>query len=51
MTIMNLHSQELINRPMTGRKTEIDISALPKGAYFIRLTSERTLEVKKIIKQ
>ena len=51
ITIMNLSGQELITRQITETKTQLDISALPSGVYFVRLTGERMVKVGKIIKQ
>jgi hypothetical protein len=51
LSIMNINGQVLITRQITGPKTQIDISSLPGGVYFIRLTNERTVDVGKFIKQ
>jgi len=51
LSILNLHGQELITRQITEPKTQIDISSLPAGVYFVRLTGERTVKVGKIVKQ
>jgi hypothetical protein len=48
---MNLHGQALIIRQITEPKTILDISNLPSGFYFVRLTGERTVEVGKFVKQ
>jgi hypothetical protein len=48
---MNLNGQELISRLITEPKTIIDISTLPSGIYFVRVTGEKTVEVGKFIKQ
>ncbi len=51
LLITNLNGQEIITRQITELKTQIDISNLPAGIYFVRLTSDKTVEVGKIIKQ
>ena len=51
LTILNLTGQNLITRQISEPKTVIDISNLPSGVYFVRLTNEKTVAVGKIIKQ
>jgi photosystem II stability/assembly factor-like uncharacterized protein len=51
LSIMNPNGQELITRQITEPKTQIDISNLPSGLYFVRVTGERTVEVGKFVKQ
>jgi photosystem II stability/assembly factor-like uncharacterized protein len=51
ISILNLSGQQLITRQFTEPKTQLDISTLPSGVYFVRLTGERTVEVGKIIKR
>ena len=51
LTIISLNGQQLIARQISERKTQLDISNLPSGVYFIRVTTDRTVEVGKIIKQ
>jgi hypothetical protein len=51
LTIMNLNGQELLKCQITEPKTVVDMTNLPKGIYFVRLTNDRTVEVGKIIKQ
>jgi Secretion system C-terminal sorting domain len=51
LSIMNLNGKELTTRQITQPQTQIDISNLPSGVYFVRLTSDRTVEMGKIIKQ
>ena len=49
--ILNLNGQELIQQQITEPKTQVDISTLLSGFYFIRLTSEKTVQVGRFIKQ
>jgi hypothetical protein len=51
LAILNIEGQELITRQITEPKTQLDISNLPGGVYFVRLTNDKTVEVGKIIKQ
>ena len=48
---MNLNGQELIIQQISEPKTEIDISNLPCGVYFVQLTNQGMIKVGKIIKQ
>jgi hypothetical protein len=51
LAIVNIDDQELITCQITKPKTQIDISNLPGGVYFVRLTKDRTVAVGKIVKQ
>jgi hypothetical protein len=51
LSIINLHGKELITREVTGSKTRLDISHLGNGVYFIRLTCDETVMVRKLVKQ
>ena len=50
--ITDLLGQQVLNdTEFTGTKTEIDVSELPKGVYFIELATDKSKEVRKIIVQ
>ncbi len=51
LTILNLQGQELLNQQITEPKTQVDISTLPSGIYFVRVTGEGIVKVGKIIKK
>jgi hypothetical protein len=51
LSIMNACGDELITRQITQPKTQIDVSSLPSGIYFVRLTSDRMAFVGKFVKQ
>jgi len=51
LTIYNLNGQQLITRRITEPKTDIDISGLQKGVYFVRVHNDQAVMVEKIIKQ
>jgi hypothetical protein len=48
---MNLNGQEVMQYKITESKTQIDITSLPSGVYFVRLTNDKTVQVGKIVKQ
>jgi hypothetical protein len=51
LSIMNLSGEQLITRQLTEPKTQVDIGSLPTGVYFMKLTGDKTVEVRKLIKQ
>jgi hypothetical protein len=51
LAIVNIEGQDVLTRQITEPKTVVDISSLPSGVYFMRVTGERTIEVGKFIKQ
>ena len=51
LSILNLSGQELLQKEITETKTTIDISTIRSGVYVVRLTSKKTVEIGKIIKQ
>jgi hypothetical protein len=51
LSIVNIEGQEVLTRQITELKTQLDISSLPSGVYFIRVTNERTVEVGKFVKK
>ena len=51
LSILNTSGQEFITRQLTEPKTQLDISTLPSGIYFVRATGERTVQVGKFVKQ
>ncbi|MDD5570645.1 MAG: T9SS type A sorting domain-containing protein [Bacteroidales bacterium] len=48
--ITNINGQELIRQQIKDSKTQINISNLPSGIYFVKLVTDKTVEVRKIIK-
>ncbi|MEI7726917.1 MAG: T9SS type A sorting domain-containing protein [Bacteroidota bacterium] len=48
--VTNLSGQTVLSRKITETKTQLDISALPAGVYFVRVTGEKTVQVGKLIK-
>jgi len=51
VSIFNINGQELITQPIAGKKTQINISKLESGVYFIKVANENGVCVKKIIKE
>jgi hypothetical protein len=51
LSILNASGQELMIRQISEGNSVIDISNLPRGVYFVRLTNDKTVEVGKFIKQ
>ena len=47
--IFNLMGQELLRQPAVDGQAAIDMTALPEGTYFVKLTGTRN-EVKKVVK-
>lgn len=50
LSIYNTTGQELINR-ILNNETQVDISDLTRGIYFVKLVSNEAVEIKKIIKE
>jgi hypothetical protein len=50
LSILNLNGEEVLTRSLIKPKTQIDISNLSSGVYFMRLTSDKTVEVGKFVK-
>ena len=51
LSISNLNGEELITRPITEPKTQLDISSLPQGVYFVHLIIDQSVQAGKVIKQ
>jgi hypothetical protein len=48
--LMNINGQNVLSKQITDKKTQINISDLPCGVYFLRLISNKGVEVGRIIK-
>jgi hypothetical protein len=51
LTIFNVNGRKVIERKIVENETQIDISALQRGVYFVRLQNEKTIEVGKMVKE
>lgn len=50
LSIYNVNAQQVISRRITEPTTVLDISTLPQGVYFVRMTTDRTVRVGKFVK-
>jgi len=48
-TFLNINGQEIMKQQIKENETEIDISKLTSGVYFVKLVKDMNAEVKKII--
>ena len=51
LEILNINGQEIIKKQIKDSKTQVDISNLTSGMYFVRIVSDKNVEVRKIIKE
>jgi Secretion system C-terminal sorting domain len=51
LSVLNLNGQEIISRQISAPKTQVDLSNLPGGVYFVRVTTDKNVVVGKIVKQ
>jgi hypothetical protein len=51
LCIPNLNGKELLHQEITPPSVTLDVSSLPTGVYFVRLTGEKSVQVGKFIKQ
>jgi predicted outer membrane repeat protein len=51
LSIFNVSGEKVLERQLTDTETQIDISALPRGVYFVRVQDEKFIETVKMIKQ
>jgi hypothetical protein len=51
LLIFNVGGEKVLERKLTDPETQLDISALPRGVYFVRVQDEERIEVMKLIKQ
>jgi photosystem II stability/assembly factor-like uncharacterized protein len=49
LALYNMNGQEVLKDQITNNKTTIDLSGLTSGVYFLKLMSEKVIEVKKIV--
>lgn len=50
-SIYNVSGQELLKQRIKESKTQIDISSLASGVYYIKFSNDKYVEVKKIVKE
>ena len=51
LEVFNVNGEKLIERKLIDNETQIDISALPRGVYFVRVQNEKMVEVGKMVKE
>ncbi len=51
LSIFNVTGKRMLDKQLTETETQIDISALPQGVYFVRVQDEKMTEVTKLVKQ
>jgi hypothetical protein len=49
--MFNTSGEKVFERQLTDTETQLDISALPRGVYFVRLQNETMVEVGKMVKE
>ena len=51
LSMMNLNGQEILSRQISQPKTQLDISSMPSGIYFVQLTNDKNVSIGKFVKQ
>ncbi len=51
LSIFTVSGEKVIERQLTDTEIQIDISALPRGVYFVRVQNEKMVEVGKMVKE
>jgi hypothetical protein len=51
LTISNINGQQLLRRPITEPQTVLDVMGLSSGIYFVKVSNEKTVQVRKFVKQ
>ncbi|MFH1121965.1 MAG: T9SS type A sorting domain-containing protein [Bacteroidota bacterium] len=51
LSIFNVNGQKVLERQLIAIETQIDISALPRGVYVVRVQNDKMTEVMKLVKQ
>ena len=51
VSIYNIQGEFLMQLPLKQEKTQIDISSLANGMYFVKVNTEKGIAVKKFVKE
>lgn len=51
LSIFNVSGEKVIERQLTVTETQLDISTLPRGVYFVRVQDEKGVQVAKMVKE
>ena len=49
LTIYNINGQQLITQPIAEPQTVIDVSGLPSGVYFVKVTDDKKVMIGKVV--
>ena len=50
ISVLDLAGRELLSQVVRNSSTRVDLRAFPAGVYYVRLTSQGTVQVGKVIK-
>jgi hypothetical protein len=51
LSVCNVSGEKVMERQLTEKEAQLDISALPRGVYFVRVQNEKMVEVEKMVKE
>jgi hypothetical protein len=51
LTISSLNGQELVKQEVANTKTQLDVSKLQSGIYFVKVVNANGVGVKKFVKE
>jgi hypothetical protein len=51
LTIFNINGKQLMRHQMTEQTTLINIGTIPPGIYFVQVADDRTVQMRKFVKQ
>jgi len=51
LSIFNVSGEKVLERQLINTETQLDISTLPQGVYFVKLQNEKMVELGKIVKE
>jgi hypothetical protein len=51
LSIFTVNGEQIIEKQIQQPETQLDISALPRGMYFVRVQDEKMVEVTKVVNQ
>jgi photosystem II stability/assembly factor-like uncharacterized protein len=51
LSIFNVNGEKVIERLLTDNETQLDISTLPRGVYFVKVQNETMVGVGKMVKE
>ncbi|TRZ75264.1 MAG: T9SS C-terminal target domain-containing protein [Bacteroidetes bacterium] len=51
LSVTNIHGQEILTQKIEGIKTEVQISNLTSGVYFVKIYSDKGISIGKFVKE